>query len=453
MATEKEKKDNEVTIKVEAGGGEKKESSTGGSTGENQPQQPTAQVKPDPLGYAEQRAAAATGVPAGAPAVDLMNPVAPANHPQVDLMNPGPTEPVAVTGAKEALGRQISTPLPQKDAYQEGYDAQQQLDGYSELIREMMGGQEERAKSETERLDTMVAEDETAQRNERSRKVIAGLGDAISSVVNLVGTMNGAYDQKQVFMEPRLRDVIEQDRQRRYARIEKQRANVQAQINAINNLKLAGAKQAASERQAAANLAYKAANDAANRAQKQREYDRTFDLKVQQYTDDSARKDADQERKNRDTDSAIAARKAKTWNDTRRADSYIERNNALNEKGQSGGSGRGSGSTKEYMYYDEFREELVKGRGYSSWEDAVRSPKQEDRMLINSLKNATTPNDQQGVIDTYYTRTPNWTQKYRGVGQQAPAPAQEPAEDENTLPHEVEKKQAAGANKKKSPWT
>ncbi|MBR4757762.1 MAG: hypothetical protein IK084_03030 [Bacteroidaceae bacterium] len=422
---DKEKKDNELTIKVETGG-EKKESS---SQGGQQAQAPVQAVKRDPLGYAEERAAAVSGAPVGAPAVNLMNPVAPGNHPQVDLMNPVPAENRAVAASREALGRQIAAPLPQKDPYQEGYDAQQGLDGIAELLKE----REEMLKGENEKLGTMVEEDETMRRNERSRKVIAGLGDAISSVVNLVGTMNGAYDQKQVFMEPRLRDVVEQDRQRRYARIERQRANVQNQINAINSLKMAGAKQAASERQAAAALAYKAANDAANRAQKQGEYDRNYDLKVQQYTDEAARKDAEQKTKEAVAKSQISRNYASGQAATTRANAYAEHQGALAEKARSGGgNGRGSGSTKEYMYYDEFRDELVKGRGYSSWEDAVKSPKPEDRMLINSLKNATSPNDQQGVIDTYYTRTPNWTQKYRGVTQQAPE--QKPAEDDNTPP-------------------
>lgn len=424
---DKEKKDNELTIKVETGG-EKKESS---SQGGQQAQAPVQAVKRDPLGYAEERAAAVSGVPVGAPAVNLMNPVAPGNHPQVDLMNPVPAENRAVAASKETLGRQIATPLPQKDPYQEGYDAQQGLDGIAELLKE----REEMLKGENEKLGTMVEEDEAMRRNERSRKVIAGLGDAISSVVNLVGTMNGAYDQKQVFMEPRLRDVVEQDRQRRYARIERQRANVQNQINAINSLKMAGAKQAASERQAAAALAYKAANDAANRAQKQGEYDRNYDLKLQRYTDDAARKDAEQKTKEAVAKSQISRNYASGQAATTRANAYAAHQGALADKARNGGGRSGSGKWYDTNNFQEFQDEIargitVDGKRYSSWDEivsdrsAMRDPSV--RAMLSELSQANTSDKQRAAVQKYIDHAPTWKGKYWGQGV---AEYEEPEED------------------------
>lgn len=434
MATKKAK-DNTVTIKLDTGG-EQENASQGGVQQGQQVQQPVQpQVKADPLGYAEQREAAATApayaIPNNLQGMDLRNPVAPSSHPEVDLMNPKPAENAAVAASKEALGRQITTPLQEeKTAFDKGYEEQEDLDAISMLLKERQEG----LAAEQEKLNDMVAEDETAQRNERSRKVIAGLGDAISSIVNLVGTTQGAYDQKQVFMEPRLRDTIEQDRQRRYAKMERQRANVQSQINAINNLKLAGEKIESAERQNAANLAYKAAKDAADRSQKQGEYDRNYDLKERQYREDSARKDADQSRKERETDSIIAARKASSAQGWARTNSYVERNNNLN-KGGSGGSGRGSGKWYDTNNFQEFQDEIarsitVDGKRYSSWDElsadrgAMRDPNV--RAMLSELSQANTSDKQRAAVQKYIDHAPTWKGKYWGQGV---AEYEEPEED------------------------
>jgi hypothetical protein len=216
--------------------------------------------------------------------------------------------------------------------------------------------------------------------------------------------------------------------------MERQRANVQSQINAINNLKLAGAKMESAERQNAANLAYKAAKDAADRAQKQGEYDRNYDLKERQYREDSARKDADQARKERETDSIIAARKASSAQGWARTNSYVERNNNLN-KGGSGGSGRGSGKWYDTNNFQEFQDEIarsitVDGKRYSSWDElsadrgAMRDPNV--RAMLSELSQANTSDKQRAAVQKYIDHAPTWKGKYWGQGV---AEYEEPKED------------------------
>ena len=432
MATKKAK-DNTVTIKLDTGG-EQENASQGGVRQGQQVQQPVQpQVKADPLGYAEQREAAATApayaIPNNLQGMDLRNPVAPSSHPQVDLMNPKPAENAAVAASKEALGRQITTPLQEeKSAFDKGYEEQEDLDAISMLLKERQEG----LAAEQERLNAAEEQDEMAQRNERSRKVIAGLGDAISSIVNLVGTTQGAYDQKQVFMEPRLRDTIEQDRQRRYAKMERQRANVQSQINAINNLKLAGEKIESAERQNAANLAYKAAKDAADRAQKQGEYDRKWQLdnwKAQNAADYNEQRLQLQRENNESMD---RARRTSSWNQTRNTTSMI---NKRESAGTGGGSGRGSGKWYDTNNFQEFQDEIarslnIEGKRYSSWDElvsdrnAMRDPKV--RSMLSELSQANTSDKQRAAVQKYIDHAPTWKGKYWGQGV---AEYEEPEED------------------------
>ena len=455
MPTKDEKDKNEVTIHVDTGGEEKKESPSQGVQQEQPVQQP---VVADPLGYAQQREAAATGaataIPGNLRGIDLMNPVAPSNHPEVDLFNPQPAENAAVAASKEALGKQIATPIPEeKTAFDKGYEEQQGLDAFKALIEEA----ESSLAPQQEKLAAMEEQDETAQKNERSRKVIAGLGDAISSIVNLIGTTQGAYDQKQVFMEPRLRDVIEQDRQRRYARIEKQRANVQAQINAINNLKLAGAKMDAAARQNAANLAYKAAKDAADRDFKERDSQRKYDLQAQKNANDALFKERDQERKEKDTESAIAARKANTAQGWVRANSYAERNKALNEATRAGGgsgSGRGSGSNN-FLNYDDFKDSIARnvvidGQSFPDWDslrnsNVWRTADPATRTMLLDIESAKSTGAQEAMRRKYMNHaeagygTSAEDEEGDGYDDDITPPsrraaAQKPADDDNTPP-------------------
>ena len=448
------KDSNTIRIKVETGQEEKekKESSSGGgNTGQNQQAMPVQNVVPDALGYAEQRAAAATGaayaIPNGAPGVDLTNPVSPGNHPEVDLMNPKPAENKAVSASKDALGRQISTPVQEKTPFERGYEEQGQMDAWAELIRQGVA-QRDQAQAE---LNTAVAEDETQQRNERSRKVIAGMGDAISSIVNLVGTMNGAYDQKQVFMEPRLRDAIEQDRQRRYAKIERLRANVQQQINTVNALKGAAERQRLAEENARrqadlkrAELQMKAANG-----------ERDYNLKAWK-----AQTDAEIKREQNEATNALRQQQIDEQNRHNRADeaqgwartnSYVERNRNLNEKGGSGG-GRSSGRWYDMNNFNEFQDEIarsivVDGKRFSSWDELMADPsaarKSSARAMISELAQANTSDKQRAAVQKYIDHAPSWKGKYWG---QDVAEYDEPEEESAPWLSDEEE------DKDKAPW-
>ena len=393
-------KENEIKIKVETGGAEEKKETKEQQQSVGQVQQP--QVVPNALGYLNQTQAMSAGVPPtipGAPAVNLMKPEQPVNHPEVDLMNPQMNPlPKGADKAMQDLSRTIDQ-ARQLSPVEKGYEEQTQLDAIAELINE----QKQRTQDAQQKVDSAEGLDESALRNERSRKVIAGLGDAISSIVNLVGTSNGAYDQHQTFMEPRLRDVIEQDRAKRRLNMDKLRANLQNQVNAENNLRLTLAKMDESRRQQAEAL--RAKQNIANQQNAFRVWESQQKIGLQ--------------REKNASDAAIKLEQLKEQNRHNRANEYIgSQRNSITEQHykdikerNSGGSG--SGKWYDTINYDEFKEEMARSLGYSSWSDALSNGRRgDDRKILNEIALADNPTKQRAVIQSYIDHVPQWQKKY-----------------------------------------
>ena len=443
-----------VKIKVEGAGEEKKEK-------QDQERQTVAQqqpqVVPDALGYLNQTQAASVGAGpsiVGAPAVDLMNPVQPANHPDVDIMNPGKeTLPKGADTAMQNLAQQIATPAQEEPtAFEKGYREQEQLDAMRELVREAS----ERTRTAQAEMDEYEGMDAEALKNERSRKVIAGMGDAISSIVNLIGTMNGAYDQKQTFIEPRLRDAIEQDRAKRRMQMDKLRANVQAQINYENQLRASLAKMDAAAKQNAASIASKERIAAAKLTFDKWKTEGDWDVKRETNATNAEYKERDAVRKDAVAQSQIYRNNASASASTVRANAYAGHQNALADKARSGGSGGrgGSGHWWDELKFDEFRDEMAQSMGYENWDDARTNGKSTDRKILNELAGADSPTKQRAVVQAYYTRTPNWTQDNWGyvTGEATPPAGAVEASEDTTLPVIVQNQKTESADKKKSPW-
>ena len=116
-----------------------------------------------------------------------------------------------------------------------------------------------------------------AMRAESSRKWIAGIGDALASVANMVGTGRGGSNQQQTYSLPGVNAAIEADRKRRGDQY-------QRQLDRMNKLEIQEAKNKAAE----AERAFKAEeNEKTRKANKERyeaeaaakkeENDRKFD--------------------------------------------------------------------------------------------------------------------------------------------------------------------------------
>ena len=466
------KDSNTIKIKVETGQEEekKKESPSGGlNTGQNQQGMPVQNVVPNALGYAQNREAAANRPPLGysipnGPSMTLdktLDYIADkeiartVNRPElVNLSVSRKAEGLAgkIPQGAETNAQYEARKNAEKTAFERGYEEQQMSDAMRLLVEEANAAQK-RADDGQKTLDEAITEDETQQRNERSRKVIAGMGDAISSIVNLVGTMNGAYDQKQVFMEPRLRDAIEQDRQRRYAKMERLRANVQQQINKVQSLKGAIARQQAAEdaqRQAAA-MKMAELDWKEREAEKNREFERekagaTLALQQQKFMADNAiqrERLNEQNRHNRASEGLTGERNR----------AYISRVNALNSRTGSGnGTGGRSGKWYDMNNFNEFQDEIarsivVDGKRYSSWDELMSDPaaarKSSSRVMINEIMQANTSDKQRAAVQKYIDHAPSWKSKYWG---QEVAEYDEPEEESAPWLSDEEE------DKDKAPW-
>lgn len=100
------------------------------------------------------------------------------------------------------------------------------------------------------RLDTMtqsmmeerkrkLAEDEAAQKRARNLQFIAGLGDTLSAVANLVGVSRNASNQKQTYSAPLVREMAERDRQERKADMDQLNDRILKMQRDADNAKLA----------------------------------------------------------------------------------------------------------------------------------------------------------------------------------------------------------------------
>ena len=102
---------------------------------------------------------------------------------------------------KDAYDKQIK-------ATEEAYDTQ--LGGYDSFINKV--GQEKAI---------LGAKDEEATRKSNAYRYIAGVGDTISGVANLVGTMYGASNQKQEYTAPGIMQKAEEKRKERKLEMDK----------------------------------------------------------------------------------------------------------------------------------------------------------------------------------------------------------------------------------------
>lgn len=96
---------------------------------------------------------------------------------------------------------------------EEGYKAQE--DAVNKAYGTQLGGYANFLDEVTRQKLNLSAQDEEAQRKSNAYRYIAGIGDAISGVANLVGTAKGASNQSQAYNAPGVMAMAEEQRKAR----------------------------------------------------------------------------------------------------------------------------------------------------------------------------------------------------------------------------------------------
>lgn len=130
--------------------------------------------------------------------------------------------------------------------------------GYDEWLDKVWG--EKAAMEKQAEIQEIL--DPRVQRAESSRRWVAGIGDAIASMANLVGTAHDASNQRQTYMLPAVDQAIEQDRAKR-------QAQHQRQLDRINKLQVQQLKEQRADARTAAQVGAQNERAAADRAVRQ----------------------------------------------------------------------------------------------------------------------------------------------------------------------------------------
>ena len=218
--------------------------------------------------------------------------------------------------------------------------------------------------------------DPRVQRAENSRKWIAGIGDALASIANMVGTGNDAASQKQTYMLPGVNEAIEQDRRRRADQYQKQ-------LDRINQLELQKQKAAADAAEKQREREFKAAQNEAERKQRQEQSDRDF-----KYKQDKDARDFDYKKDQDAKKSALDEWKAKQtvaqgWS---RIAKMKDNNNPSGGDGEDNGSNgrfsgkKGGGIKEAKIDYNAMLDEIAERNGCADWADLSNRAKN-DRNL------------------------------------------------------------------------
>lgn len=215
--------------------------------------------------------------------------------------------------------------------------------------------------------------DPQAMRAESSRKWIAGIGDALASVANMVGTGHGAANQQQTYALPSVNAAIEADRKRRGEQY-------QRQLDRINALEIQESKNKAAE----AERAYKKEKDEADRAFNREKWEAETEHKknqLQRQIDQdqfnnelNTRKQEENERHNKSQESI-------NWYKATKG----ENPNGTGDDGGNGSSSRfsgkrGGGIKEAKTDYNSMLDEIAENNGCENWADLTNRAKS-DRAL------------------------------------------------------------------------
>lgn len=128
----------------------------------------------------------------------------------------GPTQPAEKGLAPVAT----ETPVELNAEQQLARDYAQQIQAENAVADNQINSVADLVSAAEKERSSRLANDETARRRENAYRYIAGVGDAISGVANLVGTAHGAAHQQQSYNAPGLMSKIESSRAQRTKKME-----------------------------------------------------------------------------------------------------------------------------------------------------------------------------------------------------------------------------------------
>lgn len=128
----------------------------------------------------------------------------------------GPTQPAEKGLAPVAT----ETPVELNAEQQLARDYAQQIQAENAVANNQINSVADLVSAAEKERSSRLANDETARRRENAYRYIAGVGDAISGVANLVGTAHGAAHQQQTYNAPGLMSKIESSRAQRTKKME-----------------------------------------------------------------------------------------------------------------------------------------------------------------------------------------------------------------------------------------
>ena len=245
------------------------------------------------------------------------------------------------------------------------------LAGYDKWLADTFAEAENRRKQAE--LDRLL--DPRMQRAENSRKWIAGIGDALASIANMVGTGHGAANQKQTYMLPGVNEAIEQDRARRAQ-------GYQKNLDRLNALEIQKAKNDAEAAKQAADLEYKTKKDDADRAFNREKWE--ADTKHKQ---DQLQRQLDQDKFNNDLNTRKQEENER-HNRSQESINWYKAKKGDNGPGEDDGNGsgsrftgkRGGGMKEAKLDYNSMLNIIAEDNGCENWADLTNRAKN-DRTL------------------------------------------------------------------------
>ena len=225
--------------------------------------------------------------------------------------------------------------------------------------------------------------DPRAQRAENSRKWIAGIGDALASMANMIGTGHDAANQQQTYMLPGVNEALEQDRARRTAQYQKQ-------LDQMNQLMMQQYKDAAADARQQKQIEAADKRAADDRAAREKQNEAANKLARDKFEADKAKQDEanklaarrqdETERHNRVSENLDRQRVAK-MKDNRIPDGTGAEGGADNGGGRYSGK-KGGGIKEAKVDYNAMLDEIAERNGCVDWAD-LSNRKNNDRNLRN----------------------------------------------------------------------
>lgn len=287
----------------------------------------------------------------------------------------GQAQVQAPAGLYQDRGLEAMPGGPELPAGQAVMQAQEQPVGLDDW---MAGMEEERARRSRE-LEMAQILDPRAQRAENSRKWIAGIGDALASMANMVGTGNDAANQPQTYMLPGVNAAVEQDRARRTAAYQKQ-------VDRINQIILQQAKDAAADARQQRQIDAADKRAAADREARARQNETANKLARDKFESDKAKQEAADKlaaRRQEETERHNKVAEQQGWSRIAKMKDNNNPGAGDGEGGNGGGrfSGRKGGGIKDAKTdYNAMLDEIAERNGCVDWADLTNRARN-DRTL------------------------------------------------------------------------